>query len=177
LIKVQQDILYRVSDKIPLLEGGRDDARLVVRTDATVNCTGSPFRQLRPSCGVLLFDEIKFELTTYVTQSLFHYDRGKNLDLALAVESMMTARRHIATRPVGAPALSVSVLTNDAPSSETAAKRGDALKNGDVFKCILSPFVTFELVGSEPSVRTNAVRINLQPKPSEKTHEGLSAQH
>lgn len=165
LTSVQQDIESRVSGQIPLLEGGREDARLVVRTDAEVDCTDYQFRQLRFSWGALLFDKMRFVLTTYVTQSVFHHDRGKNLDLALAVESMLTKRRHVATRPVGESALTISDRLYDTTAGETAGVKDDTLKNGSVFKCILAPWVTFRLDGTEHTVRTNAVRIRLRRRP------------
>jgi hypothetical protein len=77
---------------------------------------------------VVTIEEFEAELEVSVLQMRFEFDRGRNFDLALAVEHFMNHSRRVVARRPSSPSLE----TFDLPDRESdgGASTDDVLQNG-----------------------------------------------
>jgi hypothetical protein len=148
--------LHWLSRSVGLLDAGGDSASRAFVIPLVLNLAGSPYRDLPRQFGLMRLRELAMDLTVSVTQSRFEHDRGKGLDLALAVENYVTRQRSVVTRQTDSSDVVVQELT-DPQSTETD---GDVLENGTLMRIFLEPSVAPDALLVTPE-RTAAFTVAL----------------
>ncbi len=116
-----------------------------------------PYREMIRSYGLLRFDQIALDLVVNVSQSRLEFDRGKGLDLALAVENYVTRQRSVVTRRANSSEVAVVDLKGAQPSEEVD---DDVLENGTLFQVFTEPWVDPGAV-EDGSQRTKSIAFKL----------------
>ncbi|HTW90526.1 MAG TPA: restriction endonuclease [bacterium] len=162
LLALQREVTPRIGDSIPLLEDGRDGARLAVLSDVEVDLDKAAFKQLRYQWGALNLTKIECRLVTLLQQSVFDFDRGAKYDIALVVDNFVARQKHIVYKEKDANITVVSEDIRDTLAKRVAEKPDDALQNGSIFRVYTQPWVSFEVQEEDRLVRTERIRISPQ---------------
>jgi hypothetical protein len=148
--------LHWLSRSVGLLDAGGDSASRAFVIPLVLNLAGSPYRDLPRQFGLMRLQELAIDLTVSVTQSRFEHDRGKRLDLALAVENYVTRQRSVVTRQTDSSDVVVQELTEP----QSTEKDGDVLENGTLMRIFLEPSVAPDALLVTPE-RTAAFTVAL----------------
>lgn len=140
LYEARDRILRGLAAQIRLLDGG--EVSRAFRVPVEIDLTDYPFREIPNAFGFLRLSRLRFELLAVVAQSRLDFDRGKGLDLALAVENYVTRERDRVIRRGEATELEVVEV---AECEEFAGV--EALENGTVFQVFTEPWVDVGALG------------------------------
>jgi hypothetical protein len=155
LIDARTRVLELVSNGITGLIGdGQDCAQLAVRVPVEIDLSGSPTRSLLVEGGRLDLESMSGDLLVTVNQHNFRYDRGQNLNLALAVEHLMTRQRQAVVRLKEDEGVRVYELPDD--PNDVA----DAVTPNTLFRLFMEPWVAPGEVKAQV-LSGNAVRFQL----------------
>lgn len=138
LMEAHLRAMQEVSNAIPLLKEGADDATLLVMTPVTLDLRGYPFRQLLYPYGALRMERISMTLKISIRQTKFELDRGAKYDIALAVENYVTRQRNVVARVGGS---SQTTLSDPMPANADRTPDADVLQNGSLMRIFTDPFV------------------------------------
>jgi Restriction endonuclease len=144
LYEARDRILRRLASQIRLMDDGAEVSR-AFRVPVEIKLTDYPFREIPNAFGYLRLGRLSFELLAVVSQSRLDFDRGKGLDLALAVENYITRERDRVIRRGEATDLEVVEVAERAEDAE-----GEALENGTVFQVFTEPWVDVGALGTGP---------------------------
>lgn len=161
LSEQQNKLVHQISEGINKpLEEGEKDARLAILSDVEINFSNYEYRQLRFRQGAVNIDGITCKLLTHVSQTVFHFDRGENLNLALVIENYINKQKHIVSQQKDQTNIQIGENIANRLIKEKIAK-GDALKNESIFKVYLEPWINIELKRDEIKGTTEKLLINL----------------
>jgi Restriction endonuclease len=174
--EAQQRAMGALADKIELFADGEDGARLVFAVPLELDLSALEHRHLVQPYGFLKIDRITMHLLVTVTQSRFEFDRGRELDLALAVENYVTRQRSVVVRHPDSRDMAIHDLQDDGPSEQD---RSEALMNGTLLRIFLEPWVQPDPVVGNPK-RTSGIVFappdwTVKPKPDGETGPGKDA--
>lgn len=155
----QNEIMNSISNQIKLLEEGQNGASLLIQSNVEIDFSEFEYRQLRTKYGAININKVLFELITHVSQTVFHTDRGEDLNIALVVENYIRRQKHIVFQKKSQKDLELTdnLLEVNKPSCEEEK----ALENGSIFKVFLEPWVKISLDGNEKMGTTNIIEIKL----------------
>jgi hypothetical protein len=154
LIEARTRVLDLVSKGIPTLIGdGQDGSELALRVPVEINFSRSSTRSLVVEGGRLDIESMSGDFLVTVMQQNFKHDRGQNLNLALAVEHLMTRQRQVVVRPKVGEGVGVYEL-------QDRSEVDDAVTPDTLFRLFLEPWVGLGEVKAKV-VRGNAVRFEL----------------
>ncbi|HEV7400226.1 MAG TPA: restriction endonuclease [Solirubrobacterales bacterium] len=151
LYEARDRILRGLAGQIRLLDDGGEVSR-AFRVPVEIDLTDYPFREIPNVFGFLRLGRLRFELLAVVGQSRLDFDRGKGLDLALAVENYVTREHDRVIRRGEATDLEVVEVAEREEGAE-----GEALENGTVFQVFTEPWVDVGALGANPKA-LDAVR-------------------
>jgi hypothetical protein len=158
LIEARKRVLDLVSSGITGLIGdGQDGAELAVRVPVKIDFSKSPTRSLLIDGGRLDIGSMIGDLLVTVTQSNFQHDRGKNVNLARAVEHFMTQQRQVVVRARPGDGVTVYEL-NDV--SEDGNDGNDVVTPNTLLGIFLEPWVNLGAI-TTPVESGNAVHFDL----------------
>jgi hypothetical protein len=147
--------LTRLASQLGLLDDGTDATRSLI-IPLQIELAGAKHRDLHHSFGMLRLERLQAELHVLVGQSRVEVDRGRQLDLALAVENYLTRKRRVVTRPARGEVLTVGEL----PESQPPVPDDDPLNNGSLLQIFTEPWVTFEKPLENPQ-RLGTLTVNV----------------
>jgi len=131
VLTIRDEAIKRVGNAVPMLpDEGREQ---VVHTYATevraILSEKWPFREIRfPGNKSLIISEIRATACTHVIQEVIERDRGKGLDLAVALEDYLTGQRKRAVLASGDSRVSITDIEAPKKPSEPAVVNGSILK-------------------------------------------------
>ncbi|SEG75535.1 restriction endonuclease [Paenibacillus sp. UNC499MF] len=161
LSEKQNEFVQKISEGLnSSMEEGKKDSCIVVLSDVEIDFSNYEFRQLRISQGAVNIDKITCKLLTHVSQTVFHFDRGERLNMALVIENYITNQRHIVSESKDQTNLQISENLANKLVKEKVAK-GEVLENESIIKVFAEPWVNIELKGNEVMAKTEKLIIAL----------------
>lgn len=161
LWKKQEELSHSICDNLSLINNGADGANIVIHSEVEINFEKYEFSQLRFPYGAVNIDKLNFQLITHVSQTVFHFDRGENLDIALIVENYIKKQAHIVSKEKGNDNFKVSEDVFNNLVEKEIIEKGDVLENNSILKVYLNPDVSISLKGNEQLAKTNRITIDL----------------
>lgn len=113
-----------------------------------VDFTGTPFRQMRLPTVAARIEKIRFKFVAQISKIRMDFDRGKDLDFGVMIESYASEQRLLAHRRKGDPGIVFQVVNPIGPVAQDSS--GDALVNGTTFSVTCAPWVG---LGNAPASR------------------------
>jgi hypothetical protein len=144
LYEARDRVLRDLAGQIRLLDNGGEISR-GFRVPVEIDLTDYPFREIPNAFGFLRLSQLKFELLVVVAQSRLDFDRGKGLNLALAVENYVTREHNRVIRRGEDTDLEVVEVAEREEGTD-----GEALENGTVFQVFTEPWVDVGALGADP---------------------------
>ncbi len=157
----QGDLLHLICNSIPLLEDGNHEANLVILSEIELDFSNYEFRQLRLKYGAVNINKIQFKLITHLSQTLFHYDRSENFDIALTIENYIKRQIHIISKSKVKDNISMTDNLFDKLVKDKIIKDGQVLENNSILKVYCDPTVKIDLKGNERTATTEKIYIKL----------------
>lgn len=157
----QNELVHKISEGINTpFEKGSKDASLAILSDVEIDFRNYEYRQLRFSHGAVNIDRITCKLLTHVNQTVFHFDRAENLNIALVIENYINKQKHIVSQTKDQTNIQISENLTNKLIQEKIAK-GDVLENESILKVYVEPWVNIELCGNETMGTTEKFLITL----------------
>lgn len=161
LSEKQNDLVHKISEGINMpFEEGKKDSCMAVLSDVEIDFSNYEFRQLRLRQGAVNMDKLTCKLLTHVNQTVFHLDRGENLNLALVIDNYIAQQKHIVSQVTDQTNLQISENLANKLIREKIAK-GEVLENESILKVFVEPWVDIELTGNEFMATTEKLKVIL----------------
>jgi hypothetical protein len=142
-----------LSDSVGLLDDGVDGASRAFVIPLELSVGRSPHRDLLRPYGLIRLEQLAMDLVVTISQSRFEYDRGRGLDLALAVENYVTRQRSVVTRRADSTTVASFELKEPRTPDESDQ---DVLQNGVLLGIFTEPWVALDAIPEAPQ-RTAAI--------------------
>lgn len=161
LTEQQNKLVHQISEGINKpLENGNKDTNLAILTDIEFDFRNYEYSQLRLKHGAVNIDRITCKLLTHVSQTVFHFDRGEDLNLALVIENYINKQKHIVFQKKDQTNIQIGENIANKLIKEKIDK-GDVLENESILKVYLEPWINIELKGNELMGTTEKLVIKL----------------
>jgi hypothetical protein len=152
--EARKRVMSALAETVLLFAGGKDGARLAFTVPLELDLTALDYRHITLPYGFLEIDRVTMDLLVTVEQSRFELDRGKELDLALAVENYVTRQRSVVVRQADSSDVAVHDLRGEGPSDQD---RADALSNGTLLRIFTEPWIQAHPVADDPQRMSGTV--------------------
>ncbi|MBY0358279.1 MAG: restriction endonuclease [Candidatus Obscuribacterales bacterium] len=128
-------ILKHLSSSVGIQQNNGKDIALLFAVSGRFDFEGTEFRQLRIREGAINLKDIFFTFVARVDQGEFRFDRGQNVELAVAVEDFLNEKRYLAVQNQGEEPTSIQLLAKSVLPTPGELP----MENGTVLRMFTAP--------------------------------------